>query len=188
MNRIRTVSARFLGVFKCLIILLPAIAIVKWLCMNSEFIHSDIIFNMFLKPFQGAEGNIFLPDVAWTPLTQLIGLLSNLLALTPIIISLYALIRIFKHYQCGEIFNMANARYYRLIGWMFILDGLITKSISDGLLTVAVTLNNAPGHRYITLGFGFINLEAIFCGAVIIVVSWVMLEASKLHEEQQYTV
>ena len=83
---------------------------------------------------------------------------------------------------------MSNARYYRLIGWMFILDGVITKSFSDSLMTIAVTLNAAPGHRYITFGFGSPNLEAIFCGAVVIVVSWVMLEAAKLHEEQKYIV
>jgi hypothetical protein len=33
-----------------------------------------------------------------------------------------------------------------------------------------------------------LSLIAIFCGAVIIVISWVMLEASKLHDEQKFTV
>ena len=156
--------------------------------MNAEFMHHAIIQQTMIEPFYGPEGTIILTDVIWTPLTQCIALFSDMLELLPILISLYALIQIFKQYKCGEIFNMANARYYRSIGWMFIFHGLITKSLSDSFMTIAVTLNAAPGHRYITFGFGSPNLEAIFCGAVVIVVSWVMLEAAKLHEEQKYTV
>jgi len=188
MNRIQTVSARFLALFKFLIVSLPGLAMFKWLCIKAHFMKSMFIQNTLIEPYHGPEGVVYLTDVSWTPLTQFIALCSDMLALLPILVGLYALIHIFQHYKNAEIFNMANARYYRLIGWMFILDGLLTRSLSGGIMTIAVTLNNPPGHRYVTLQFGSPNLEAIFCGAVVIVVSWVMLEAAKLHEEQKYIV
>lgn len=188
MNRIQTVSTHFLGLLKFLIVFLPCLALFKWLFISANFMHHSFIEHLLIEPYRGPEGNILLSDVAWTPFTQLLGFISNMIGLLPILISLFALIRIFQQYQSGEIFNMMSARYYRLIGWMFILDGLITQSLGDSLMTIAVTLNATPGHRYITFGFGSPNLEALFCGAVVIVVSWVMLEASKLHEEHKYTV
>jgi hypothetical protein len=124
----------------------------------------------------------------WTPLAKVIGMTAYFLDLLPILISLVALIHIFKNYEKGEIFNSINARAYRLIGWMFIFDGLISKILYDAFMTLATTINNPPGSRMISFGFGAPNLEALFCGAVVIVISWVMLEASKLHEDQQYTV
>jgi hypothetical protein len=93
-----------------------------------------------------------------------------------------------KNYQKGDVFSGINARYFRQIGWMFIFYGLVSKTLHDSLMTLATTLNNAPGERQISLGFGSPNLEALFCGAVVIVISWVMLEASKLHDEQKYIV
>lgn len=188
MNRIQKVSAFFLAIFKMLLVVLPAITLFEWLLMNSTFMHGPFAQMFLLRPFTAPEGAVNLAEVAWTPLTQFIGLSADLLFLLPILISLFALICIFKHYKQGEIFNVANARYYRLIGWMFIFDAFIARPIYEVLMTLTVTFNNAPGHRYIATGFGNTNVEALFCGAVVIVISWVMLEASKLHDEQKYTV
>lgn len=188
MNRIQKVSTFFLAVFKFLIIFLPSLLIFKWMLMDTEFMRRGFGFFTLIESFPGPEGYVSFAEVTWTPLALGIAFASQLLELLPILIGLYALIRIFKHYQQAEIFSISNAKYYRLIGWMFIFYGLIAKSFSDGIMTLAVTLNNAPGHRYIALGYGSPNMEALFCGAVIIVISWVMLEASKLHDEQKYTV
>jgi hypothetical protein len=188
MNRIQKVSAFFSIVFQFLLYYLPLHTVFKWIFINADFMGSMFAWIIFVPAFNGPEGEVFFRDVEWTPLTKFIGLSADLLALLPIIISLFALIRIFKHYQQGEIFNNSNARYYRLMGWMFIFDGLIAKSFSQSLMTLAVTLNNSSGHRYITFGIHSANFEALFCGAVIIVISWVMLEASKLHDEQKFTV
>lgn len=189
MNRIQKISTFFLAIFKFLLVFLPAMTLLEWLLMNSEFMHGPFSQMFLLSPsFSTPEGYVKTADVVWTPLTQFVGLSADLLSLTPILISIFALICIFKHYKQGEIFNMINARYYRLIGWMFIFDAIIAKPLYQILMTFAVTFNNAPGHRYIAAGFGNTNIEALFCGGVVIIISWVMLEASKLHDEQKYTV
>ena len=188
MERIQKVSQFFLVFFKFLFVFLPLLAIFKWVFMSSAIMHSGFAQHLLIMPFYTPSGSVYLPDIAWSPLTRLIGLSAYLLALIPLLTSLFALIHIFKNYSMAKIFNIDNARYFRLIGWMFILDGILVKSLVDGLMTIAVSLNNPPGERYITLQFDSLNVESIFCGAVVIIVSWVMLEASKIHEEHQYTV
>jgi hypothetical protein len=186
MNRIQKVSGVFLIVFKFLLVFLPLCIALRWVMMNTELMQgpSFSFLSLFLMPI----GKPYLLEAIWSPFTQFLGFCADMIGLLPILGGVYALIHIFKHYQNGEIFNAINARYYRLIGWMFIVDGLLTQLLSGSLLTVASTLNNIPGQRQISLAFGSPNIEAIFCGAVVIVISWVMLEASKLHEDQQYTV
>lgn len=188
MNRIQKLSRFFLVFFKFLLVFLPLFAVFKWVFMEAGFMQGVFAHQALFMPLQTPQGTVYLPDLVWSGLTRTIGLAAYLLGLVPLMISLMALIRIFKNYAANNIFNESNAKDYRLIGWMFLFDGILIKSLSDSLLMIAVTLNNAPGHRYVTLSFGTVNMEALFCGAVVIVISWVMLEASKLHEDQQYTV
>jgi hypothetical protein len=108
--------------------------------------------------------------------------------LLPFLLSLLVLKSIFKNYQQGEIFSTANALHYKKLGWLFFLDALLIKSLSNTLLVLAVTLTNPPGHRWITISYGTPNLKALFCGMLVIIISWVMLEASKLHDDQQFTI
>ena len=91
---------------------------------------------------------------------------------------------IFSNYKIGEIFNLDNAKYYNFLGWMFFIHAVIAKPISEGLMVLAVTLANPVGERYISISFGTPNLASIFYGIIVLVVSWVMLEAAKIKEEQ----
>lgn len=192
MNRIQSISTRFLGLFKFLIVFLPLCTLIKWIMMSPAFLKSP--WSTFtLLGYNGGgsinEGRIEeLMQAQWTFLTKLLAFSADMLALLPILISLYALIKIFKHYQYNEIFSADNARSYRLIGWLFIADALLFQPLSGSLMSIAVSFSNPVGQRYISLSFWSNNIETLFCGAVVIVISWVMLEASKLHEEQQYTI
>lgn len=47
---------------------------------------------------------------------------------------------------------------------------------------------NPPGHRYLSISFGTPNLSSLFYGVLVIVVSWVMREASELHDEHTFTI
>ncbi len=86
------------------------------------------------------------------------------------------------------IFSTTNAILYKKLGWLFFWDALLIHSLSHTLMVLAVTLTNPPGHRWISVQFGTPNLEALFCGVLLIVISWVMHEASKLHDEQKFTI
>lgn len=191
MDRIQKVSSYLLIVFNVLLIALPLLALIQWLFMEvktsdvSSFIN---FFGLLERTVQTPEGIVNLSTIQWTPLLKILGFSADILNLIPLILSLFVLKSIFRNYQKGEIFSTANATQYRRIGWLFVLDALLIKSLSNTLLVLAVTLTNPPGHRYITVSFGAPNMTALFCGILVIVISWVMLEASKLHDDQQFTI
>ncbi len=185
MDRIQKFSHFFLYVLKFLLFFLPLFAVLKWTIVDAAFMHTNMLAAIFLGDTYAGE---WLVNIPWSPTAKAIGLSAYLIDLLPIWLSLWALIGIFKNYQQGEIFSVANARYYRRIGWMFIFYGLIAITLHDTLMTLATTINNPPGERLLSIGFGSPNIEAIFCGTVVIIVSWVMLEASKLYDDQKLTV
>ncbi len=185
MERIQQVSHYFVIVLKFLLVLLPMQLILKWVYVSSASMQASIIATQFLSD---VYVGIVLTTVIWSPLAKTIGIAAYLLELFPIMISLVALVKLFQNYEKGEIFSPINAKYFRYIGIMFVFYGLVSKILHDSLMTVAITINNPPGERMISFGFGSANLEAIFTGSVIILISWVMLQASVLQEEHRYTV
>lgn len=193
MHRIQKISSYLLIVFNVLIITLPFSAVITWLFIETEFV-KNIISNSFLfKQIQTPEGFVNLSQIKWTLTSKTIGFSASALGLLPIFLSLFSLKSIFQNYQKGKIFTITNAQHYRRLGIFFFLDALLATSIADMLMVLAATLSNPPGHRYISISFGTPNIEALFCGILVcgilvIVISWVMLEASKLHEEQQLTI
>lgn len=191
MNRIQKISAYLLFTFNVLLIAVPLLSIIQWIFISKKT--SDVsgvinFFGIFEKTIQTPEGYVNLSSVSWTPLLQLLGFSTDIIGLLPFLISLFILKAIFKNYQKGEIFSVRNAIQYRRLGALFLLDALLIKSLSQTLMVLAVTFTNPPGHRYLTISFGTPNLTALFYGILVIIVSWVMLEASRLHDEQKFTI
>lgn len=187
MNRIQKVSRSMAVILTGLLIILPTIDILKWIFIETNFV-KNLPWPNFVPLVQTPEGPVDLRFVHWTAVSRFIAFMSDLLCFAPIFVTLYSLRSIFKNYKLGDIFTSYNARSYRLIGWCFFLNALIVKPLSDMLMVLSVTLLNPPGHRYISLSFGTPNMENLFYGTILIVISWVMLEATKLREEQDYVI
>lgn len=191
MNRIQKVSSHLLLIFSILLSTVPLLTMIQWIFVSTKTSDvSDVInfFGIFEKTIQTPEGYVNLSNVSWTPLLQLLGFSADMIGLLPFLISLFILKAIFKNYQKGEIFSVRNAIQYRRLGVLLLLDALLIKSLSQTLMVLAVTLTNSPGHRYLTISFGTPNLTSLFYGILVIIVSWVMLEASKLHDEHKFTI
>lgn len=188
MAKIQKVSRYFLVAFNILIISLPLFVLAQWLFIDTSAI-KNLFDQGFLQPSVSTpEGYINLSTIHWTILAKIVGLIGQTLRLLPLFLSLFVLKSIFQNYQKGEIFSTINACHYRYLGCLFFLDALLAQPLSNLLMVLAVTLANPPGHRYITLSFGAPNIEALFWGMLVIVISWIMLEASKLHDEQKFTI
>jgi hypothetical protein len=134
------------------------------------------------------EGYVNLSNAPWTPVTKLMGFFGTCLELLPLYFSLFLLRSIFQNYQRGNIFIAGNAYYYGRLGGLLFLKALIFQPLAHMLMVLAVTFTNSPGHRYISLSFGTPNLQALFSGMLVMVISWIMLEASKMHDEHRFTV
>lgn len=188
MHRIQKISSYLLIVFNVLIIALPLSTVMTWLFIETEFVKNIISHSPLFKYVLTPEGFISLSEIKWTLTSKIIGFVACTLGALPIFLSLFSLKSIFQNYQKGKIFTITNAQHYRRLGVLFFLDALLATPIGDTLMILAATLSNPPGHRYISISFGPPNVEALFCGILVMVISWVMLEASKLHEEQQLTI
>lgn len=186
MNRIRKTSSYLIGLFNLLIITLPVAYSLFWLCIGTSWIPHFIVQGLF--PLQTPQGVILLSKVAWTPLTKIIGFGSDLIGQLPFFIGLLVLRSIFKNYKHGAIFTIDNASSFSKLGWLFLAQAFITTPLSRSLLMIAATFSNHPGHRYLSIEFGTYSIESLFCGIIMIIISWVMLEASKLQEEQTFTI
>lgn len=191
MNKIKSVSTHIVGIFKCLFVIIPLMTLMKWLFLTTQTTKSSSIIGLFsswVKEIHTPEGYVDFNTIPWTLPLKMLGLFSDVIALIPLLIGLTILIRIFKNYQQGEIFNPCNAQKYYKLGWLALLDALLFKPVSQTLIVLAVTLSNPPGHRYLMMEFGSPNLKALFIGTLLIIISWVMLEASKIHDEQRFTI
>jgi len=93
----------------------------------------------------------------------------------------------FSIYLSVMIFYLLNKLKW-VLRWISFIDDLIIKSCNNSLLVLAVTLTNSPGHHYFTLAFGTPNLKTLFLGALLIIISWVMLKASKIYDQQKFTI
>jgi len=178
MQRIQKVSGYLLVLFNVLLISLPVLIVLQWVGFPE----------LLERTVQTPEGYVALNTVPWTPLSKFLGVAAEILGLIPFLLSLLVLKAIFRNYQKGEIFTVSNAMKYKKLGWLFLWDALVITSLSQTLMVFAITMTNPPGHRYINIQFGVPNMKALFCGVLLLVISWVMLEASKLREEQRFTI
>jgi hypothetical protein len=98
------------------------------------------------------------------------------------------LIRVFQNYKEGLIFTPENARNYGKMAYMFFLDAIITGPISYTIMVLASTFSNPPGERILALALGTPNFQNLFIGFIVLAVSFVMEEASKLQDEIDKTI
>jgi len=187
-DKIQRLSRYLLVIFNALLAILPLSVIIQWLFVDTDTIQNLINQGFLQKPISTPEGYVNLSTIHWSFPTKIISLLPQSLGFLPLFLSLFLLKSIFLNYQKGEIFSTINASLYRYLRWLFFLDALIGQPLSNLLFLLAATLAISPGQRYITLSFGIPNIEALFCGILIIVISWIVLEASKLHDVQKFTI
>jgi hypothetical protein len=177
-------------VFNILIVIFPLFLIVQWLfiSLNTTDVEGIHFFRMFQQTIQTPEGYVNLSAVSWTLMLKLLGFCADLIGLLPFFISLFFLKKLFSCYRDGEIFTPRNAILYRKLGVLYLVDALLIKSLSQTLMILAVTMTNPPGHRYLSLSFGTPHLSSLFYSVLVMIVSWVMCEASKLHDEHKFTI
>ncbi|HUX80632.1 MAG TPA: DUF2975 domain-containing protein [Alphaproteobacteria bacterium] len=188
MHSIQKVSAYLIWIFNILLIAIPFWIITIWVLIEWTPFKTLLAQGFISKPIETPEGIVNLANLKFTTLSWSIGLASALIGFIPIFLGIFVLKHLFLNYQKGNIFSLKNAQQYKYLGWLFFLDGMLVKPLCNMLQILSATLSNPPGHRYLSLNFGTPNLEVLFCGLLIIVISWVMAEGYKLQEDQSLTI
>jgi Protein of unknown function (DUF2975) len=174
LNRIQRVSGTFRLLFTVLIFCIPVATLMYWLLFN------------YLPVGLTAE----LPVVVNQALPLKTLLLAFLVSLIPASVAIYGIINLkelFILYEKAIVFSERNVKCFRRLGYTLIY-WVVANLIFVMLISIVLTFNNSPGDRMMVAQFGISDIGTLIIGAVVVLVSWVMNEASKLEDEQAHTV
>lgn len=204
MSRIKNVSLFFRVVFQVIFIALPILLVVSWsyapneLILLAGFIKLNAIpasyMGMhtyttpgahFLPSANGVDANAILHTL--TVSDKIIGCLVSAIPMAVNMFIVYSLIKLFHLYEKGKIFTIKHVKYIRNIGCA-LLVGQIIQPFYQFAMGLVLTLNNPPHYRYASISLDQTNVGIILTALLVILISWIMAEGCRLHEEQQLTI
>lgn len=115
---------------------------------------------------------------------RLLGLLIKVIPITVSLMVMRYLYLLFANFEKSIIFETQNVRLIRMAA-IWLLIGQALSPLYDALMTFAMTIFNQHGYREFSISFGSNNLSIILVALLTLLVSWVMLEAVKLRNENQ---
>lgn len=180
MDKIKKVSTVLKYLFTVLLIAIPIIEIWAWFSfsgMPDEFLTPSALG---MYPDDPVYSNI-------DPLDRMLGIISSSPLILAEMYGIWQVVKLFRLYSIGSIFDSANIICYKRAAWAFIISQLITP-ISQAGATISATLNNGVGNRMVIISFDETNLGAFLVGITVLVVSWVMQEGHKLKTDAELTI
>lgn len=100
----------------------------------------------------------------------------------PILWGLWELKNLFEGYTRGEIFTVEAARNLRRFGYALMVSAAKT-GVGSVLLSAALSIDVQEGRKALVLSFSSDDLALLLIGAILLVISKVMEEASRVAEE-----
>lgn len=98
-----------------------------------------------------------------------------------------SLARLFKLYQQGILFDIENIILIKRIAQLMI-GGEILSLIYQPLITMALSFNNPPGERFISITLSTMNGTNLLTACIIFAAALIMQEARQLQAEQELTI
>ncbi len=114
--------------------------------------------------------------------TLILGFAISMIPVSMLIYGLVQLRRLFCLYGAGQIFSNLHAVYLRRFALASILS-VFLQILSGSLLSVLLTFQNPPGTRQLTVSITSDHLGTVFLGSVLLVIAWIMVEGSKMAED-----
>jgi len=187
LDPVPVMSRRMVILLNSLLVAIPLLNLILWSLVGTHFftVISDLWVSTGYQPLEIStlEGMISPADITWTVVSRCMMLLSKTIQLTPMLIGLFILRLIFKNYKKEIIFSVQNAQYYRWIGGLLLIDTMCAKPLSHLFSSIAAGAHGSG--NLIALGF---SVTESFVAVLVLVISQVMLEGSRLDEENQLTV
>ncbi len=173
-NRIQRVSGIFRFLFAALIFFIPIVTLMYWLLFN------------YLPTGFTTE----LPVAVNQTLSLNTLLIALLVSIIPMSVAIYGVINLkvlFKLYEEAIVFSEKNVNCIRRLGYTLIF-WVVANFVFVVLISIVLSFNKLPGERIIVAQLGVSDIGTLIIGAVIVLISWVMKEASRLEDEQAHTV
>lgn len=179
MAKIQRISRTLQKIFQFFLIALPLFSIIFWF-----FLPIPNPLSISTRFFPKASDIVNTLDMT----TRFLGFTVSLIPLGIEMFCIYCLIRLFNLFERGKIFTAQNVQYIRYIG-IAMLVGEIVKPFYEAVTTLIMHYHNPRGHEMLHVSlFSGDEISYILISIIILLISWVMIEACKLQEEHAYTV
>lgn len=89
---------------------------------------------------------------------------------------------LFLNFAKGDVFTLASARRLRDFAGA-VLAQAVLGPVSATALSIAFTLNNPPGSRQLVIALSVHDYLALIVGGVLLAVAWIMVEATRIADE-----
>lgn len=167
LQKIRRTSLIFHKLITMLMVLLPTTVLLMWAFVDLKTL-----------------------ELGWSeaeigPLTVFERIAAAALSTLPLSITLIALFnlrRLFGLYAQGNIFETANVRCFRNMGWALILI-MPANVLFHSALSVLLSFDQMAGERMLAIGISSDDVGVAVVGGVIVIISWVMAEAADLSRD-----
>ncbi len=182
MSRIQRTSYWVSAVLKVARWILPIGICYHWLTIETPY--------GYLSSLGIVEFDMQLSSLTQSPLsmdTRMFAIAASLAIAMILIYGLNLLIQLFKNYQRNEVFNQENSILISKLGRV-IFFWVIGGFIYSGVMSVILSFNNPPGTRVLQLTFTGVDAFTLFVGVIVLIISWVMKEASDIAYEHDQTV
>lgn len=164
--------ARLAGILRiaCTVgmVALPALVLI-------EFWTIDVSGFLGVPPGIATIGSIPLP-------ARILALIVGMIPVGLGVYGLYWLRRLFGLYRAGQVFTVANSRCLKMFAWTQIISGLL-QPVIGAALSVIVSWNNPPGQRMLSITLDSNMVGTVLFGLLILIIAWVMGEASRVADE-----
>lgn len=140
-----------------------------------------LAFNQGLGPFGGADF-LGLPSL---PMDDPARWRTAAVSLLPVGGGLYALRqlwRLFDEYGHGRVFGPVAQDALVRFAWAVLLLALLLP-LARGLMTMALSIGNPPGQRFVSITLAWFDGLHILFGAVLVAIARVMAEARRLADD-----
>lgn len=182
-------------VFQIIFVTLPILLIISWIYAPDKLVLLDGFIKLNAIPATYSDTHAYtlngIPEKAilhtLSAKEKSFGCLASTIPMMVEMFVLYSLIKLFRMYENGEIFSIKHVRYIRNIGYALLIGQLI-EPFYQFVMGLILTLNNPPHHRFAAITFDQTNMGILLTALLVILISWIMAEGSKLHEEQQLTI
>lgn len=131
-----------------------------------------------LFPSLGLSAN----QVTLSPVALGLGFVLFLVPLTVLFFILVETLSLFRHYARGEVFSTPAIRPLHRIAVRLVVLSFLSP-ITRTFLVLDLTFGNQPGHRLLSIGFSSDDYLLAAFGGLLLAIAWVMVEASKISEE-----
>lgn len=195
MEKIRRVSIFFKMMFRIMFIAMPIVLVMSWIYAPDQLLLFSGIINWNAIPanYSGMHtyttAGISEKSIMHT-LTVGEKTLGCLVSSIPMMVYLFILamlIKLFSCYEKGEIFSINNIRYIRNIGYALLVSQII-EPIYQFIMGFVLTIHNPPHHHFASITLDQTNIGILLTALLVILISWIMMEAYQLREEQQLTI